>query len=201
MPSIRLEDLTPFGRISVKLDQELSDLVRAGGEITGVNLESDRGLDEGLKILNRVALCGESVAVTMQEFALALQEARDKAEAATKLVSERAETISRRRQKQDELEERLDRLKLEVKEAGASLAGFAPPPSGEPTEDDKRKIAEQLERMLAPMTRFVEAAQAIKDEASGANFTRVVRQAEAMIDSLNASRRKIAQAVAPRPNP
>lgn len=195
MSSIRLEDLTPFGRVALKLDRELSDLARAGGEISGVNLESDRGLDEGLKILNRVALCGESVAVTMQEFAVSLQEARDRAEAATKLVEERAQLIKQRRQGQDQLQEKLTRLKIEVKEAGASLAGFAPPAIGAPSEEDKRRIAAELERMRAPMAGYIEAAQAIKAEASRSNFARIERQADSMIDSLNASLRKIAQAV------
>jgi hypothetical protein len=195
MPSIRLEDLTPFGRVAVKLDQELADLARSGEEIAGVNLETEKGLDEGLKILNRVALCGESVAVTMQDFAASLQEARDKAEAATKLVSERAQIIQRRRLDQDELQARLDALKVEVKEAGAGLSGFAEPVKGEPSEDDKRRIAAELEKVLVPLTRFVSAAQAVKAEAARLNFARIERQADSMIDSLNASRRKIEQAL------
>ena len=195
MPSIHPEDLTPFGRVAVKLSQELADLALAGEQIAGVNLHSDRGLDDGIKILNRVALSGESVAATMQEFAASLQEARDRADAAIKLVSERAQVIQQRRQQQDQLQEKLNQLKAAVKEAGASLACFAQPASGAPSEEDKRRIAVELERIQAPMTRFIEAAQTIKAEAARSNFTRLERQADSIIDSLNASRRKIAQAV------
>ncbi len=44
----------------------------------------------------------------------------------------------------------------------------------------------------------LEAARAIKAEAAGSNFRRLERQADSMIDSLQASLRKIAQAIAPR---
>ncbi|MBI3299015.1 MAG: hypothetical protein HYZ75_12665 [Elusimicrobia bacterium] len=46
MPSIRLEDLSPFGRLALKLDQELSELARVGGQIARVDIGSDNGLDE-----------------------------------------------------------------------------------------------------------------------------------------------------------
>lgn len=196
MPSVRLEDLSPFGRVALKLDNELAELARAGGQISGVNLETDNGLDEGIKILNRVARYGQSVADTMVEFSKALQEARDKAEAATGLVAERAQVIQRRRKEQDELEDRLARLQEEVKTAGAGLA--FQPQNGEPTDEDKRRIAAQLEALQAPMAAFVEKARAIKAAAAGSNFRRLERQADSMIDSLQASLRKIAQALPPK---
>lgn len=48
------------------------------------------------------------------------------------------------------------------------------------------------------MTSFISAIEAIKAEAAGLNFKRLERQADSMIDSLKASRRKIAQALAPK---
>jgi len=198
MPSIRPEDLTPFGRLALKLDNELAELARAGEQIAEVNLESDGGLDDGLKILNRVAHYGQSVAGTMQEFSVAMQEARDKAEAATKLVAERAQVIKRRSLEQDELQQKLSHVKEEVRLAGAALSGFAMPPKGELSEEDKARIAAELEKVRAPMAGFVEAAQAIKAEAARANFKRLERQADSIIDSLQSSLRKIGQVLPPR---
>jgi len=198
VPSIRLADLTPFGRIALKLDHEFSELARAGQQMSRVDIESDSGLDEGIKILNRVAQHGQSLADTMQEFSQSLQEARDKAEASTKLVAERAQLIQQRRQQQDQLQEKLTQLKEAVKMAGASLAGFSKPAKSDLSEEDRRRIAAELERLEAPMTRFIEAAQAIKAEAARSNFKRLEHQAAAVIDSLQASLRKIAQAIAPK---
>lgn len=195
MPSIRPEDLTPFGRAAVKLDRELSELAQAGSQIEGVNLDSDNGLDEGLKILNRVAEYGQSVAATMEEFAVSLQEARDKAEAATKLVAERAQYIQQRRQQQDQLQQKLTQVKEDITAVGATLSK---PAEGVPTDEDRRRIAEELKRIQAPMAGFVEAAQAIKQEAARNNFKRLERQADSVIDSLQASLRKLTQAIAPR---
>lgn len=194
MSSIRPEDLTPFGRIALRLDQEFAALTRAGEQIAGVDLETDGGLDEGVKILNRVAAQGQSLAETMQGFALALQEARDKSEAATKLVAERAELIQERRRREDQLAERLAQIKQAIAAAGAALAGLGA--AGAALGDaDKRRVAAELGKLREPMDRFIAAAEAIKAEAAGGKFRRVERQAESVIDSLKASRRKIADAL------
>jgi hypothetical protein len=198
MPSVRVEDLSAFGQLALKLDREFGELERAGGQIAHVNLESDNGLDEGIKILGRVARYGESVAQTMQEFSKALNEAREKAEAATGVVAERAQVIQQRKQKQDELHDKLAKVKAEVSAFGSTLGGFERPAKGEPTDEDKKKIAAELERIQGPLAGFIEAVQALKAECAGGNFKRLERQADSMIDSLQSTRRKIEQAIAPK---
>lgn len=194
MPSIRQEDLSPFARLALKLDSELAELVRAGEQIAKLNLESDSGFDEGVRILNRVSQYGQSAAVTMQGFSAALQEARDKAEAATGLVAERAQLIQKRKQEQDLLGEALSKIKDEVAAAGAGLSAFAKP-QGEASEDDRRRIASELERLREPMAKHVEAIKALKARAAEGGFKRLERQAESMVDSLQSTLRKIAQAL------
>lgn len=198
MPSIRSEDLTPFGRIALKLDKEFAELADVSERISRANLETDNGLDEAVKILTKAAQYGQSLAETMHAFSAALQGARDKAEADMKVVAERGQLIQQRRQRQDELEGKLNRLKAEVRTAGSSLAAPAAPAKGDLSEDDKRRIAAQLESLQAPLAGFIEAARAIKAEAAGANFRRLERQCDAMIDSLQASRQKIAKAISPK---
>ncbi len=197
MPSVRLEDLTPFGRLALKLDQEFAELARGGEQLARLDLESDRGLDEGIRILNRVAGYGQALAQTMQDFSKSMQEARDKADAAARIVAERAQLIQQRRQREDELQKKLAQIQEDVKTVGAGLTGFGKL-KGELSEDDKRRIAAELERLQEPMTRFIAAIKALKEEAAGLKFKRLERQAESMIDSLEASRRKIAQAIAPK---
>lgn len=195
MPSVRLEDLSPFARVCLKLDSELAELARSGEQISKVDLESDNGLDEGIKILGRVARYGESVAVTMQEFSSTLQEARDKAEASTALVAERAQVIQKRKQTQDALQEKLSLLKDEVKSAGESLSSVPAAGSEGPSDEDKRRIAAELEKFQAPLNKFIELIQAVKAECASGNYRRLERQADSMIDSLQSTRRKIAQAL------
>jgi hypothetical protein len=198
VPSIRLDELSPFGRAALNLDREFAALAEVGEQMATADLGSDKGLDEGLKILNRAAAHGESLAAAMQEFSAALQEARDKAEAATRIVAERAQLIQSRREAEEELQQKLGRLQEEVKAAGAGLSGSDAPAKGPLSDEDKRRIAAELERFQAPMARFVEAARAVKAEAAASNYKRVERQADSMIDSLQASLRKIAAAIAPK---
>ena len=198
MPSLRLEDPSPFVRLAIKLDNELSELTRAGKEIEGVDIESDNGLDQGVKILNRVAHYGQSLAETMQEFSKSLLEAQRTAEAAARLVAERGQLIKQRNERESLLQETLSKLKEQLKTVGTGLAGFARTDLGEPSAEDKRQIAAALEKLQAPIDRFIEAAQKIKDEAGRSKFKRVEHQAAAIIDSLQASRRKITDAIAPK---
>lgn len=197
MPSIHPEDLTPFGRAALKADNELAELARLGEKMAKVDVESDGGLDEGIKILERVSKYGQAIAATMQDFASSLQDARDKAEAATRLVAERALVIQQRVKLKEQLEEKLAKLKDDLKTAGQSLSGFKAP-KGDLTEDDKKRVAAELERLEAPLIRFIEAAQAIKAECAAANFRQLERQAAAVVDSLQHSRRKINQALTPK---
>lgn len=198
MPSIRPEDLSPFGRAALKLDQEFAELARLGGEMAAMDVGSDGGLDEGIKLLDRAARCGQDIAQSMQGFSSSLQEARDKADGAMKIVAERALLIQKRQGEQDRLQEKLAKVKDEVQAAGAGLADSFKAGAGAPSEDERRRIAAELERVRAPMARFIEAARAVKAEALAANFKRVARQADSVIDSLQASLRKIEQAIAPK---
>jgi hypothetical protein len=194
MASIRPEELSPFGRAALKLDQEFSALARVGEELAQADLGSDGGLDEGVKLLNRAARCGQDIAESMQAFSASLQEARDKADAAMKVVAERAQLIQKRREEQERLLERLAKVKDEVQAAGAGLAEPFQPGAG----DDKARVAARLEAVRGPMSAFIEAAMAVKAEAAAGNFKRVARQADSVIDSLQASLRKIEQALGSR---
>jgi hypothetical protein len=196
MPSIRPEDLSPFGRAALKLDREFAELAAVGAEMASVDVGSDGGLDEGIKLLNRAARCGQDIADSMQTFSSSLQEARDRADAAMKTVAERAQLISKRREEQDKLQEKLSKVKDEVQAAGAGLAESFKAGAGAPSADEKARIAAELERVRAPMSAFIEAAKAVKAEAAAGNFKRVARQADSVIDSLQASLRKIEQALA-----
>ncbi|HXT00325.1 MAG TPA: hypothetical protein VN915_06595 [Elusimicrobiota bacterium] len=196
MPSIHPDSLSPFARASLALAQEFTDLSTLADQLSSTKLDSDNGLDESLKLLNRAAQTGEALAQAMQEFSTTLQEAREKAEASAKIVADRAQNIQQRRQAQGDLQEKMDRLKEEVKTLGATVA--SQPATIALTEDDKRKIAQELERLQEPMRKFIESAQAVKAEAGAKNFKRIERQADSMIDSLQASQRKIAQAIAPK---
>lgn len=197
MPSIRPEDLSPFGRAALKLDREFAELARIGEEMSAVDAGSDGGLDEGVKLLNRAARCGQDIAESMQGFSASLQEARERADAAMKVVAERAQLVSKRREEEDRLQEKLAKVKDEVQAAGAGLAESFKA-AGAPSEEERLRIAAGLEKVKEPMARFIEAAKAVKAEAAAGNFKRVARQADSVIDSLQASLRKIEQAIAPR---
>lgn len=181
MPSIRPDDLSPFGRLALKLDAEFRDLAADAGRMAKLDLESDAGADEGLKILARVAEHGQGLAAAMQQFAASLQEARDQAESATRLVAERAQALQARQGKQDALNERLAKVKDDVQALGATLKPGA----------DKAAVAAELGRVREPMSALVEAARALKAEAAAGKFRRLERQADSVIDSLQASIRKI----------
>ena len=196
MANIRLEDLSPFARAAVTLDREFAELVRLTAQIEAARLDSDGGLDEAVKLLNRFAERGEAIAAATQEFSAAMNAAQAGAEGAARRVGERAQAIKQARERQGALHDRLAKLQDEVAALGAELARSSQADAS--TDEGKRRLAEELSRVREPMERFIESAQAIKAEAAESNYRRLERQADSVIDSLKSSLRKIAEALGQR---
>src|SRR4051812_45259090 len=115
MASINPEHLSPFGRSALKLDGDFSELVRIGGQLQRLELDSDSGLEHAIKLLGQFAQHGQAIAAGIQDFSRSLQELREKSEAAAKLVSERAQAIQQRKQLREQIREKLARVEDQVK--------------------------------------------------------------------------------------
>ncbi len=82
---------SPLVQSVTALDGFFSDLVRIGGKIENMELESDFDVEQMQKLLNRFAETSEEVSAQNLLMSQALTEARANAEKAAQIVSTRAE--------------------------------------------------------------------------------------------------------------
>jgi len=190
MPSVKLEALSEFGRIALKLDRDFSELERLSAKIERLNLESESDLDHAVKLLGEFALQGQEIGRDMQEFSKALEAARERSDAAAKSVSERAGRVQERQQRRAQLQERLVRLEQELKTANAGLTGGRKG-DREASEEEKARIKTQFAELRSRLSEFIEPAEKIRDEAAQLKFRRIERDAQSMLDTLLALRRKL----------
>lgn len=191
MPSIRLEELSVFGRLALKLDKEFSELTRLREKIERLSLESESDLDHAVRLLSEFSRQGQTISGDMQEFSKALEEASLRSEAAAKSVGERARQVQERRQQRDELQEKLVRLDQDIQTANAGLLGGGKRETKTPSDDERARIKAQFTQLHARLADLIEPARKIKEEAASLKFRKIERDAQSMLDSLVALRAKL----------
>jgi len=195
MPSIHLENLSSFGRLAVKLDTDFMELSRLSGQLERLDIESDSGLEHAIKLLSQFAQRAQDISEGMQEFSGSLLEARQRSEAATKIIEERALRVQQRKQQQDQLQQKLNQLEQSVKAANARLGGFRKEGKGAMSDEERSEFKEELQRLTQSFASFIETAQAVKDEAGRLKFKRLEREAQSIRGTLQSLIRKIETAV------
>jgi chromosome segregation ATPase len=195
MSSLRLDALSPFGRLAVSLDADFTELTRLSRQIERLDMESDGDLERAVKFLTEFAARSTAIAGTIPEFSKALQDAQRQSEAAAALVADHAQRIKARKEKQQEIHEKLTQIKHEVKAVNDRLAGFRKPGKSEFSDEERRQVEAVFETVHAHLTRFIAQTQEIKDEAAEAKFKTLARDAQSLIDTLESSRRKVTQAL------
>ncbi len=195
MPTLHLENLSPFGRLAVELDGHFLELTRLSEQIQRLDIDSESGLDRAVKLLNQVAEHGKIISQGMQGFSKILQDARARSEVAAKLVAERAQSIHQRKQHQNEIREKLARVEENVKAANANLAGFEKEGESGFTDEERSKIKVALKRLNVDLKRFLADAQAIKEAAGQSKFKTIEHDASKLLDALRSSCRRIDKAI------
>jgi hypothetical protein len=195
MPAIHLENLSPFGRLAVKLDGDLMELVRLSGQIQRLEIETEGGLEHALTLLARFAQHGQILSAEIQDFARFLQEAQQQSESATKIVAERAQQIVQRREEHHRVREKLARVEQDVKAASENLTSHRKEGKKEFSEDDKRELVSALSQLQGQLEKLATNAESVKSEAADLKFKNLERNAQSLLDTLQASRRRIHEAI------
>ncbi len=191
MPSLKLDTLSPFGRLAVKLDGDFAEFDRISGQIQRMEIQSDSDLDHAVKLLNKFAEHGRNISEGIQEFSKSLQDAREKSEASAKIVAERAQQVLQRKQEQDQLREKLAHVEQKAKAVNAGLAGIFTPPKAEISPHEKRAWTDQLGQLSVHLTGFIEEVGAIREEAGRAHFTGITRDTDSLLGTLQSAQRKL----------
>lgn len=188
---MKTSELSAFGQLALKLDQNFSGLERLAQQIQRLDLRTDNGLEHGTKLLNQFAQYGEGISEGIQEFAKALDEARLRSEEATTLVVARAEEIHARNREQSELQERFNHLGTKVQAVNAGLVQLKKPTLSALSPEDRVELNSKLQEMDGFLGTFVDEAMALKTEAESLNLKRIGRDAESLHGTLISARSKL----------
>ncbi len=191
MPPLRLESLSSFGRLAVKLDEHFMEWTRLSGQIERLDIESESGLERAVKALNEFAEHGEGISEGIQGLSKVLEEARARSEAAAQVVSERAQLICQRKLQQNQVRERLSQVEEKVKAANADLAGMRRGAKSEYANEERLQMRAKLARLNGDLKKLLGDVQAIKEAAGQAKFKTIERDAKNLLDALRASCQKI----------
>lgn len=191
MPTLRTEDLTPFGQLAVQLDETFSELGRIGGQIERLAIDSDAGYDRAVRLMTQFAEQGRSVGEQIQAFAQALEKARTQVEQTAVCVAARSQDVQKRKALLDTLEARFGDLGMRVREVTASIGELNRSGTlGTPEVATVRGA--EIDSCLGA---FIDEASALRDEAREFNMRELERNAESLYGTLLSARRKLQAAV------
>lgn len=196
MSSIRMEQLSSFGRLAVKLDAEFSELARLGAQIQRLDIDTESGLEHAVKLLGKFAESGKAISEGIQQFSTVLQEARERSESAAQTVSARANDIRDRKMRQADLRGKLLQIEDVVKNVNEDLSQFKRDGKSDPTDADKLQMRAELEKANAALRTLIVDAEATKESAREMKFKTLEREAQALLDTLRSSCRKVDKVLA-----
>jgi ABC-type transporter Mla subunit MlaD len=188
---LRLEDLSPFGQLAVKLDGHFSELTRISGQLDRLDIESDSGLEHAIRLLNQFAQHGQEIGESMKSFSQVLQQAHAQSGAAAKAVEARAQEIQRRKLHQDEIQQKFSDVEQKVKRANEQLSGFRSPHKKEFSEEERTQIASALGQLHGQLETFVREVETIRGEAGQNKFRKLERDATSLLDVLKSTQKAI----------
>lgn len=190
MPMSQPKDLSAFGRQAVRLDAEFTELVRLSGQLQRLEIDSESGLERGVKLLEQFARHGQSISAGIQEFSRLLQDVREQSESAARVVAERSQAILERKQAQQRVREELGQIERSVKGINEDLSAFRNAGVGD--------LRSRLESLSVELKKFQADAQAVKETAGRSRFRSIERDAQNLLDALRSSLRRVDKAMAGR---
>src|SRR3954467_2794770 len=104
------KEMSPFAQSALALDFDFSELDRLSGQLERCSLESDQDFEHARKLLAAFADAGQRIGIGLQLLAKNLEEARQRAEKAATIVSNRAEAIKARQEASNQMLGRFLRL-------------------------------------------------------------------------------------------
>ncbi len=191
MASIQLENLTSFGRLALALDQNFLELTRISGQLERLEIESDSGLDKGIKLLTQFSEHASAISTSIQDFSRILQDVRDQSQVAAQAVGARAQKISERKEQENQLREKLNQVQEKIQTINTHLFNFNKERTNNSTEETKARIRFEIERSNEELKKLLADARIIKEHASQSNFKNIEQDTQEVIDVLRSSSRKM----------
>ncbi len=191
MTSLNKKDLSVLVQSAVLVDEEFARLESLGGQIERCELESDKDFEHARKLLVRFGETGQRIGEQVAILAKALDDARVRAEASAKSVTERAALIQARQTETDRLIERFKTLGEMARNLTEAVAELHKPALGVLSPEDRARLGGFLPEVVNQLGALVDEAKRLKEEARAAGLKTLERDADALSQSLQSMRAKL----------
>ena len=198
MKSERNTDRSAFAEAALNLDAQFRDFERLANELDRVDLDSDRGLERGLKIMGELETCREGFAPASQQMAKALEEAQGQVARAAEIVTQRETAVQDRRAVVDSLLERYRSLGEMLRQVSTAVGQLNKTDSGELTADQRTALTSRLPEFNSHLGTLVDEARKLMDDARVANMKALERNADSLRQSLHSARFRFGQFAEPK---
>jgi hypothetical protein len=187
------KDRSPFVKAAIALDAEFERFERLKGELDRLNLDSDRGYERGLAIMEELEACRERFGPASQELARAMEEARERTALAAQSIGQHEELLKARRERVEALLERYKQLGELVQRVTSAAAALKTPSLCEITPEDRAQLGARLPELDQQLDVLVEQSRILMDEARGAHLKVLERNADSLRQSLQSARHRFKQ--------
>jgi len=184
------KDVGPLSQAAVSLETDFKEVERLSSALSEATQSKVINFDHAQKLLTKFSEVGLRLGEEIQTLAKALDEGRQRAEAATRDVAKSAAILQQRQDERNALSERFQALGKRVQEVTASLAPFGHK-NGNPADKTETHLPAHLPELEQQLGSLAEDAEKLKEEARAAQFKELEREAGAMGQGLRATRQKI----------
>ena len=181
MPNKVKQD-SPLVKSVVALDNYLTELERVGTKINTTDMTSDFDIEYVQKLMARFTECGQGISEEVTNFSTQLREAQARAEGVAQGVSKQAELLKIRRNKQDEKLEEFRILGEKVRDLNTVIGRF---------RDDRAKLRSNIPAVETQLGGLIEELQKLKTSARDSRMKALEKNAESLVQSLQAARKKL----------
>lgn len=175
---------------ATELDACFSDLQRLSSQIEDADLDSDTDFQLAVKLLTKFTERAMNLEEVVQKFAKSLEETQQASNHAVKAVAEKAQLIQQRKDKTNALQEKLNTLGIRVRGVVSGMTQLRNE-NGEPNEQQKTLLAQELGNVRSQIEVFIEEAGSIKNEAHAHKFKEILSSADSLQATLQNAKDKL----------
>ncbi len=172
------KEKSPLVLSVLALDEYFSELVHLSSRIAEMGLETDSEIEQIQRLLGHFYRCSQDVSDQVVALSTALNESRACAEAATKVVSARAEELEAIQSERQKKMEEFRVLTEKVQSLNASLRELRDP------DGNPEKVSQKLSEIGMEIHPLIDSAQTIRIEARKSKMKLLEKNAESLGQSL-----------------
>jgi chromosome segregation ATPase len=180
----KIKDASPLVQSVLSLDHHFGELERLSHKIGDLKLKSDGDFEQARRLMKHFAEHGEGTSQEIVELSKQLQNARERAEAAAHIVSQKAALLQARHDEEIRQTEAFHSLAEKVNALGQDIKDLKKPNGESFSGEDRERALERLARLRLELPALIQTAQQMKQDAHDSKLSALEQQAQSLAQNL-----------------